>query len=116
MTKDLIKQFEENAIKQHEAFKNVGAWKANVYFKKIQKLVNQLTKNGEISKLEYLLTHEHLNVRYYAAMYLLPVKTKIAETVLEEIASYSGMELYPIHFNAEMTLKEWRKGNIKFDY
>lgn len=116
MGKDLIKQFEEAALKHYEAQEKGISQQTNRQFEEMKKLAKAIYDAGEIERLKELIMHENIDVRYYAAAYLLPVDAKLAETELEKISQCYGKTLGTTAFNAEMTLKEWRKGNIKFDY
>ena len=79
----------------------------------IIKIAQKLYQLDKIIELVPLLYHEHVSVRYNAAVKLLPFETVLSEAVLEELASKKGTLTY---FSAQLMLKEWRKGNLKFDY
>ena len=53
-------------------------------------------------------THPNLSVRSWAAAYLLPVYEKESIEILEEIAKLEGLEA----LEAEILIKEWKKGNL----
>lgn len=116
MGKDFIKQFEEAALKHYEAQEKGTSCQMNRQFDKLRKLAKLIYDAGKINNLKELLTHENINVRCYAAVYLLPVDTEIAEAELEKLAQLKGLKVGIVAGIADVTLKEWRKGNIKFDY
>ena len=109
---ELLKEFEEAAKAQYNA-DEVGNYRlSNKNFAKLKKITKELYKKDAIYSLKILLNNEHINVRFNAATELLPFYTGEAEKVLEEIATLGR---HPA-FTAKITLQEWRKGNIKFDY
>ena len=109
---ELLKDFEETAIQQFEVQDTGNYKKSDRLLEKINKISKKLHGIGEIDTLKILLNHSHVNVRFLAACSLLPFFTKESEKVLEEIACLGK---HPA-FTAKMTLQEWRKGNIKFNY
>lgn len=72
----------------------------------------ELRKRGDqsISALLSLLDHEDRSVGTWAASHVLEFAPEQGELALERIAKTGGL----LAFNAEMTLSEWRKGNLKF--
>lgn len=58
--------------------------------------------------LEQLLEHENDYVRLKSAYDLLPILTDKAENTLLELAKKKGL----LGFEAEMTLQEWKNGNL----
>jgi len=72
----------------------------------------QLKELGKTNKLTRLLNSENENVRLWAATHLLPTNEFEAKKVLQELALKPGFNA----FSAEMTLKEWEKGNLKLAY
>lgn len=57
-----------------------------------------------------LLDHPDQSVATWAAFHVLEFDPVKGETALERIAKTDGI----LAFNAEMTLSEWRKGNLTF--
>lgn len=110
---DKVEKFKQMAIKAFEAEKLGDYRKANRSGATMKKIAIELYKSGEIEKLKPLLYNEHDAVRFETASDLLPFYTEEAEAVLEELAPKKGASLY---LAAEMTLREWRKGNIKYEY
>ena len=108
-----IDKFIKLCIKAFDAQELGNSCLVNNCNKNILKIAQKLYLLDEISELVPLLYHEHVSVRYNAAVKLLPFETAQAEAVLEELASKKGALTY---FSAELMLKEWRKGTLKFDY
>lgn len=101
--------FEEAAIKHAEATKKSDYKTGNKNYNKEIKALSFLKEHEGIDELLKYLDHDNIGVRTAAATYLLPKHEKEGIRVLEDIAKGSGI----LSFNAEMTLKEWRKGNLK---
>ena len=110
---DDVKKFEEMAIKSFNVGKMGDYRTSNRCGATIRKIAIKLYKNGEMEKLKPLMYSEHDAVKFEAATKLLPFYTEEAEAVLESLAPKKGSSLYHM---AEVTLQEWRKGNIKFEY
>lgn len=110
---DLIEKFTQAAIEEANATQKGNSREADKYGRKMRELAIKLYKTGRIGELEVLLNHDNLSVRGNAAIKLLPFYTEKAEAVLEELSKNLGES---ICFVAEITLKEWRKGNINFSY
>jgi hypothetical protein len=62
------------------------------------------------SVLVELLVHPNRWVRLDAAVHLLPLRTELATTTLETLASGPRSEMA---FEAKMILREWRAGRLK---
>ena len=79
------------------------------------KLYKFLEKNIDIAKqtLPVLLNHKNVKVRTIVASHCLTLKIceKEDETVLIDIANDEKNGIFA--FNAEMTLKVWKEGNLK---
>ena len=65
---------------------------------------------SSIDSISDYLEHKSLEVRLWAAYYLLPINEEKAINVLKAITKQQGI----IATTAEITLNEWRKGNLKF--
>ena len=70
-----------------------------------------LKKAGRLDDMTGLLEHENPYVRLWAASYMLPILPTKSENTLKELSTLKGK---PVAFSAQMTLQEWRKGNLKF--
>ncbi len=110
---DKVEKFKQMAIKSFEAQEKGSSRTVNGCYESLKKIAIELYKNGEIEKLKPLMYSEHDAVRFEAAVRLLPIYTEEAEAVLEELSPNKGALIY---FSAEMTLREWRKGNMKYEY
>ena len=101
--------FEESAVKHANATEQGNYKVANKCYANIIKAINFLKEKDEIEILVKCLNHPSIGVRNWAATYLLPFREKEAIKILEET-----IEKGDIHsLNAETTLSEWRKGNLK---
>jgi hypothetical protein len=80
------------------------------YDKIIQSLrvFRKLSDEGK-STLAALIAHPDDSVKTWASTYLLPLEEKVALSVLESVASRSGL----IAFDARMVIKEWSAGRLK---
>ena len=106
-----LKLFEENSIKQAQTLKTGNYKLGNECFDNKIKCLSYLYKTNGMGMLEQLLSHENVGVRESASYAYLSVCPQKGEEVLSEIANGT----YGIHsFNAEMILKEWKKGELKF--
>lgn len=107
--KNMLNAFEQAACKHVEATQEGNARVCNRNYDKLVKIVSSLKKNNSLDELRIFLNHEAIGVRLCAATFLLPKYEQEASDVLEAISKGEGI----ISFVAEMTLKEWRKGNLK---
>ena len=101
--------FVEAAIKHAEATKEADYKTGNKNFLKKIAAVSYLKEHNSIHELLQYLNHNDVGVRLAAATYLLPQYEEKGIKVLEEIAKIAG----PPSFDAKMTLREWRNGNLK---
>jgi hypothetical protein len=110
MNKDLNKFV--NACTLKGEYEEIGDSKnGNKQYKTIHSIYLLLKKENRLDELIGLLDHENPYVRSWAAGYTLQISPLRAEKILEELADIKSK---PVGFNAEMTLREWRKGNLKF--
>lgn len=107
----LIDQYVDVAINSGKA-KEEGDYKSvNSYYDIIQRIRIEMKKDPQyVVKLEPLLQHDNEYVRLEAAFDLLPILSERAENVLSELSKKRGLN----GFEAEMTLQEWKKGNLRF--
>lgn len=106
---DSLKSFKEAATK-HALATEQGDYKiANKCYAIIVAAVNFLQEQDELQKLSFLLDDNSIGVCMWAATFLLPIDEKRAMQKLDEIANGDGI----LSFNAQMTLSEWGKGNLK---
>lgn len=86
--------------------------RGNKQYKTIHTVYLLLKAEGRLGELLELLENDNPYVRSWAAGYTLQIAPQKAEKVLVELSKIKGR---PVAFNSEMTLQEWRKGNLKFD-
>ena len=106
----LISEFEELAL-MWDAERN--ARKANRIFDKLHKLTLALraSETGR-ALLESLLSHSNRGVRLNAASARLAWGSASAKGVLEDLVDPRGFH----SLDAEMTLREYRAGRMRFDW
>ncbi|WP_158306267.1 DUF2019 domain-containing protein [Paenibacillus curdlanolyticus] len=109
--KTAISKFIEASIKHREGIDQGDSRTANASYKKLYNSYVWLKENNHVSELVILLDHENEGVRCWAARYTLILNKEKAEKVLEELRSSLS---HNVSFSAEMTLKEWEDGNLKF--
>jgi hypothetical protein len=101
--------FEEAAIKHADATE-LGDYKtANKNAVKLGKAIDFIKKENQLHVLADFFTHHSDGVKSWAASFLLSIKEREATKVLEEVAKGGGI----VAFSAEVTLSEWRDGNLK---
>ena len=106
-----INKFKEACILKGEAEELGDSKKGNKQHKIIHSIYLMLKKNHRLDELLSLLNHENPYVRLWASAYTLQISQEMAEKTLETLASLIGN----IGFCSEMTLREWRNGNLKYD-
>ena len=104
--------FEEAAIKQEEAVRSGKSKIANRNYDKIKSIVIFLKNNKSLGRLAAYYVHPNLSVRAWAASYLLPLYEKESIRVLKEIVNMKTFG----SLDAEMTIKEWKNGNLRNFY
>ena len=105
-----LHNFIEACIRKGEAEEVGDSRKGNKQYKTIHSVYLRLKDNNLLSELLPLLDHENAYVRLWAAAYTLQVSQPTAESTLKSLANLKGN----IGFVAEMTLREWKNGNIKY--
>lgn len=105
-----LQMFEEASIIQVQSSENGDYKTGNKNYDKIVNAVSFLKKNNSIDSISYYLDHKSIEVRLWAACYFLPIDEKKAINVLKEITKQQGI----IATTAEITLTEWKKGNLKY--
>ncbi len=110
---DLVAMYAKAAF-EHGLASEVGNYrKANASYDLISAAFRELRRRGAgaLELLLPLLADERISVRVWAGAHALQFSPEQGTSVLEEIAKGPN----GLHgFNAEMTLKEWRKGNLSF--
>lgn len=108
-TASALVKFEEVATMHAEATEQGHYQTANKCYAIIAKAASFLKEKNEIQKLSDFLEHNSAGVRIWAATYLLPYMESEGVRTLEKIAKEKGIH----SFGAEMTLREWRNGDLK---
>ena len=112
---EIVEQYIKSGTILYETTLDGNYKKGNKEYFKLLKLYKFLEKNIDIAKqtLPVLLNHKNVKVRTIAASHCLTLKIceKEAETVLIDIANDEKNGIFD--FNAEMTLKVWKEGNLK---
>lgn len=104
--------FEQLSIKRGNALNKGNSKTANYCYDKIKKVVSFLKENEELPKLSAFYNHSNPQVRLTAAAYLLPIFEKESLNVLKEVSKEENI----IGLCAEMTIQEWKNGNLKNFY
>jgi hypothetical protein len=106
---EALNLFEQSTL-QHTIATETGDYKSgNKAYKSILNSIVYLNQNNKVELLVPFVNHSNNGVRVWAASYLLNSNTGLAVKILEEISVGLGI----ISYNAQMTLSEWRKGNLK---
>ncbi len=111
-TNKIVAEFESFCIKNDAAAQASNPNLANKYAKKIINCYLQLKEMGKTNELSKLLKSENENVRLWAATHTLQTNEVEAKQVLHELVVKPGLN----GFSAEMTLRQWEKGNLKLTY
>ncbi|MCL2223472.1 MAG: DUF2019 domain-containing protein [Defluviitaleaceae bacterium] len=104
-----LERFVAACVARGESEEEGNSKKATKQYKIIDSIFLKLKETNRLEELQTLYDHEDLYVRLYAASRTLGLPNSGAEEVLTMLSSHRGL----LGFNAEMTLSEWRKGNLK---
>ena len=107
-----LTQIVKYAIKRGEALEEGKSQIANRCYDKIRRIVDSLKEENQLSLLAKLYDHSNSWVCLTASVYLLPLYEKESLSNLRRIAKMDGL----CAFEAEMTIKEWKNGNLKNFY
>ncbi len=112
-SKELVTQYEEAAIQHGESTESGNYKKTNRAHEIVAGVYRELRRRGQEDQelLLALLSSENLAVRVWAATHSLEFRPKRGEPILEAVVAGP---LSLVQLDAEMVLKEWRKGNLKF--
>lgn len=110
----IISEYLEACITGENAQERGDSKTYNKQQKIIQKIRRELKANIEygLEQLLPFLEHQNRFVRLETAISLAPVQPERAKKVLSELIDTKGLTA----FNARMTLIEWEKGNLKFEF
>ena len=111
--RDLSAQYEEAAGLHGETSRTGNPRTANAQYKRIVAAWKELRGRGEegCAVLLQLMANSNPHVRVWAASHVLEFDPGAAEAELERLASGPPSIA---RSDAEMTLKEWRAGNLTF--
>ena len=109
-----LENFVNACLKEYE-YQSLGDSKnANKQGRVILSLSIKLNQENRLHELLSLLDHEHPQVRFRAAERTLLSFPNIAEKVLVELSKLRGIQFGQIGFVSQITIQEWKKGNLKF--
>jgi hypothetical protein len=111
----------ENAIEvfksasiEHGKASEEGDYKVgNKNYYKIVDAAKYLNENDSVNELLQLLNHDNVSVQLWAATYLLE---KHENEAIKLLTSISKKNITHYSFNAQMTLDEWKSGDLKLQY
>lgn len=109
-----LEKFVNACFKEYE-YQSLGDSKnSNKQGRIIISICIQLKKENRLHELLSLLDHKHPQVRFRAAERTLLSFPDRAERVLVELSKLRGIQFGQIGFVSQITLQEWKKGNLKF--
>lgn len=111
MTSDkLINEYAEFAAAHSKNLSNGNSDAANEAFDNLLATLKQIDASGLTKELFTLFNHPDRSVQLSAAAHTLEINPKLAIQKLNDLSKEPGM----LSFRAEMTLKEWNAGRLKF--
>lgn len=108
-----LENFVNACLKEYECQSLGDSKNSNKQWKNIISICIQLKNENRLNELLVLLDHEHPQVRFRAAEKTLLSFPAKAERVLVELSTLRGLQFGQIGFVSQITLEEWRKGNLK---
>lgn len=111
---NIIDEYLKACMKGEEAQERGDSKTYNKQQRVIQKIRKELKANSKygLGKLLPFLEHQNRFVKLETAISVVPIQPDIAKKILLELSDTKGLT----GFNAKMTLSEWEKGNLKFDF
>lgn len=105
--------YEDAAAIHGQATRDGNSRTANAQYKRIIVVWNELRRRGDDGRaaLSRLMGSSNPHVRGWAASHVLEFEPEAAEPELTRLAQGPPS---PVRLDAEMTLKEWRAGRLKF--
>lgn len=85
--------------------------KINKSYKKLNQIYEFIKENKLRNNLKKYLTSDNEGIRFYAAIHLLNIYTVEALDTLYDIKKNQSKM---ICFNIDMTISEWKKGNLTY--
>ena len=110
---ELAQRYASTAITHGEATEPADVERGNEAAAEIAAIYRELRQRGAKSQAVLLPFLDHINahVRGWAAAHALEFVPALGEATLSQLArGKRGM----VRFNAEMTLREWRAGRLRF--
>ena len=101
--------FQEAAMKYGDATQTGNYRIGNKNYDKLIEIVAYLKETDNIDELLQFLNNDNAGIRLAAAVFVLSRHEEKGVQVLEELSKNYGL----LSSVAEMTLSEWRKGNLK---
>lgn len=113
---NILKTYIEASIIHGKATNEGKHREANKQYSKLSKIYKTLKNDSVLAEsiLTELLNHENLFVKAWAAAHALTldINVKLAESILLDISCMDDIGI--LQLDAEMTLKQWKDGNLKF--
>jgi hypothetical protein len=110
---DIAEEFARNVAAQTDAIQRGDSKGGNKCARRYTAAYKKLRDHGDAGRdaLAVLLTHPRMDVRVYAAVFLLSDRPAQARPVLEDAAKGEGI----IPFEASQVLKYWEEGTWNLD-
>jgi len=110
---ELAEEFARNVAAQTDAIMRGDSKFGNRCAKRYTAAFKKLRDHGEAGRdaLSALFVHPRMDVRVYAAVFLLSERPEQARPVLEDAAKGEGL----IPFEASQALKQWNAGTWSLD-
>ncbi len=110
----ILEEFISACIKNGEFLNNGDSKNANKQYRVISRCKGDLKAKEEygLAKITPYLEHQEKYVRLWTASILLEIEPLRSKEVLIELSKEKGN----LGFTAEVTLSEWEKGSLTFDW
>ena len=115
-TEKIIQELIDSSIGRDIALKSGNSRDVGKHFNNYIKSQKTLREMGieAINSALLCLKHENPYIRLNVAITIIPFYPDLAREVIQEVAEAKRRGL--VEFSAEMFLKEWDAGRIKFDF
>jgi hypothetical protein len=112
-TSDLVQNFAKMASDRGSALRVAAPRKANALYRQMVEIYRELRRRGKEAQVQMLplLRDENTDIRISVACFALEFEPEDASAVLEKI---EREERNLLGFTAEMVLKQWKEGKIRF--
>jgi hypothetical protein len=108
---ELVERYRTAAAAHDKATERGDPKRANAHHDVVASVYRELRAGGLQSRLLVLLEDPYERVRCWAAAHALEFAPHLGEPVLSALAQH---ELGIVSFDAEMTPKVWREGQLRF--